>query len=245
MLRILALWLALTGAALAQVPMTGGGLGAPSSGGTSFAIAFGAVTSTTTSVANVFTFAGQAIGTSDATRIVAVGIMQNTCTTACGITAVTVNGVSATQATGAFHTSAQTKAADIWYAPCGTACGTTTTITVTTTNATVRLNIITWSVVGTSDAFSSAGGSASVGGPSATATLTVPAGGGTIGFAVQAGGTGSSLTNLNTSDTNAGSCCGANWVAGAHDTASSGSTVFTITFTGGSTVAGAFATFSP
>lgn len=242
--RIALAWLFLCAQVFAQsIPFPGPGMPA-SSGGTSFAIAFGAVSSTTTNVANVWTFAGQAIGTSDATRIVVVGIMETLCVAACGVSAVTVNGNTATQATGAFHNSVTAKSADIWYAPCGTVCGVTTTITVTTNHSAGELDIITWSVIGTSDAFSSAGGSASAAANSTTATLTVPAGGGTIGFGTLAGGTAASFTNLGTSDTN-GSCCGG-WVAGAHDTASSGSTAFTITFTGtANRIAGAFATFSP
>ena len=74
--RIALAWLFLCAQVFAQsIPFPGPGMPA-SSGGTSFAIAFGAVSSTTTNVANVWTFAGQAIGTSDATRIVVVGIME-------------------------------------------------------------------------------------------------------------------------------------------------------------------------
>jgi hypothetical protein len=107
------------------------------------------------------------------------------------------------------------------------------------------VNIGAFSIVGTGNAFSTAGGSSNVSGLSTSATLTVPAGGGTIGFGFLTGGAGASFTNL-TSDSVDTTCCGPRVLAAGHDTALSGSNTFTITFTAGNNVvSGSFATFSP
>ncbi len=216
---------------------------------TPFAIAFGAVNTNTSPVGNVFTFTSVAIGTAAATRIVAVGINIVGNAASNTVASVTINGTSATQATGAYFTAgtgAQALVTDWWYAPCGVVCGTTTTIVVTTGAASGRVSIVTYSVTGTADAFSVAGGSAGSSVTSTSATLLVPSGGGTIGFSVFAGAaTSASFTNL-TSDLNSASCCGGRLVASGNNTSLSGSNTFTIT--GNSTVnfgSGSYIAFSP
>lgn len=216
--------------------------------GVPFGIAYISNNSTVLTCIAGCTFAAQNIGTADATRLVVVGIFLKNCTTNCNISGVTVNGVSAAAAAGAHQDAVESVTTDIYWVACGTSCGTTTNIVVTTTNVVARASIIIYSVTGTGATInpsSCCGGSNSASSLTASATLTPPSGGGTIGLGALSAGAGASFTNL-TSDLSSGACCGANWVAAGHNTSASGSTTYTITFTSSaSTIAGSFATFSP
>lgn len=244
----LALWLALAPVKAWAGSMTLLGAGKVGAAPTPFSITYGAIATNIAPSGNVFTFSSVSIPNSDPTRTVYVGISQANCTTACGFSSVTINGIAATQATGAFFSNgsgASALSTDFWYAACGTSCGTTTNIVVTTTSTTGRVTILTFSVLGTGNAFSSAGGSASVSGTSGSATLTVPSGGGTIGFGAQTSGTSATFTNL-TSAVIDSSCCGTRVYAAGIDTSLSGSNTFTITYNGvPNATSSSFVTISP
>jgi hypothetical protein len=215
----------------------------PPGGGTPFGITYIGDNSNTTAGAT-FTFTSQAIGTADPTRIVAVGISHGA--NLVTVSSVTIGGISATQAPGALQTGSFI-ATDIWYAAVPT--GTTATIVINYSASETRMALVVYSVVGTSSAFSAAGGQGLTGGgiASLTATLSTPVGGGAIAFVQvhNAGAQTFSGTNL-TVDIPSGIVVGSSNNSSAHDTTHSGSTAYTMSWTTPeSDAAMSVATFSP
>lgn len=215
-------------------------------GGTPFSITYISQNSITTGGGS-YVFTSQAIGTADATRIVAVCIAQfitNTIT----VTSVDIGGIAATQATGAASGAAGSSLTDIWYAAVPT--GTTATITVNLSASQARLGILVYSVIGTGAAFSAAANANAAGanGTSLSASVTVPAGGGTIGVVgIHSSAPGAITPSNLTLDSNgsAGVVFGNSAMSSGLDTSHSGSTSFGFSWTTSIDAAFSVVTFTP
>jgi hypothetical protein len=213
-----------------------------------FAITYETYATTTTITGGIATFTSVAIGSADSTRVVVIGVLlkgSGSATAAVSAVALTVGATcTGSQATSAAQGNTGASS-DIWY--CAVASGTTATVAVTTTNSPTRASIVVYSVTGTSAAInptSCCGGSAG-GTGSVSATLTPPSGGGTIGFGWCSGDTTTATGSNLSLDLDDDTHFGANTVGAGHDTSSSGSTLYKITWGSNCTNAGSFATFSP
>lgn len=173
------------------------------------------------------------IGTPDPTRIVAVPIWIRPNGTNPVVNSVTINGVSATQAINAYKSvNSGGLVVDGWYAPVPLGSG-SVTVTVVSSLAITRMGIVSYSIIGTSSAFSAANAGGTTSALTTNIPVTVPTGGGSVGVAVTDGTpTAASFTNL-TQDFS-GPIAGNQWPESGHDTSHSGSTTFTATWTGGS-----------
>lgn len=181
MLRlVLIAWLALCGSVHAQ--MNGGvqfpGPGTAHSAGAAFSLTYQDYQSQVLFPASsaTLTFSGMGTGTADANRVVAAGIfVQGFIGT---VTGVTIGGVSATQVTGA-AASATSIQTDIWYASVPT--GTTATVVVTmNTSQQYSMAVSTFRIITTTPTAGTGGSGTQGFGLTASATITVPAGGGAI-----------------------------------------------------------------
>jgi hypothetical protein len=246
MLRlVLAAWLALCGVANAQ--MNGGvqfpGPGTAHSSGAAFSLTWQDYQAQVLFPASsaTLTFTGMGIGTADANRVVAVGIfVQGFIGT---VTGVTIGGVSATQVTGAAAsvTSIQT---DIWYASVPT--GTTATVVVTMNTSQQYSMAVTAFRIITATPTAGTGGSGTQGfGTTASATVTIPSGGGAI-FLGQLDGSQTQSWNVATVD-NARTTTGANGTSSydGHITGLSGSQTNTITIGASDRIATSAAPWGP
>lgn len=133
---------------------------------------------------STYTFTSKSIGTSDPTRIIAVGIV---CTwNTGGVSSVTIGGNAATHATGANFTNSggsSTCLSDIYYIA-DSSVNTTETIVVNFSAVQYNCGIVVYSVTGSGASFASAGGTGMGNSGSLTSTsvgpITVPSTGGAI-----------------------------------------------------------------
>jgi hypothetical protein len=193
-------------------------------GSTPFSIAYVSDNSNA-SGASSYTFTSQNIGTPGSTRIVVVGVFAQTTGCPETVSSVTIGGSSATEATSANGCdSIGGSFTDIWYLAVPT--GAAATIVVNFSNSVNRAGIFVYNVFGTSSSFSAANNDASgTPGTSASATVTVPSGGGTVGV-VTPHATGETISGSNLSMDVTGLVVGGSTYGAGHDTSHSGSTSF-------------------
>lgn len=191
-----------------------------------------------------FTFAARAIGAADATRIVAVGIGIQATIGNTTITGVTIGGVAATQATGAYQTEVTGgQTTDIWYAAVPS--GTTADVVVNTAAQLSRCAVFVYRAIGTGVGFSVANGHADSGNVnSEAAAVTVPAGGGVIGVAAAHNAT-ETITGTNLTIDAAALVVGGSTYGAGHDASHSGSTTFTFSWGTATSAAASIAAFTP
>jgi hypothetical protein len=144
-----------------------------------FSLTFIAATVSTTNTTS-YNFASQSLGTADCSRYIIVSIGTKGTTTPT-VSAVTVDGMAASQVVTVTNTLNTDTSASIWIAPApGTA--TTGTIAVTTTNTATGMGIATWRMVGGNPTATSTGTDITESSNNYSATLVIPTGGAGIGY---------------------------------------------------------------
>lgn len=141
----------------------------------------------------VQTFAAQAIGAPDPTRIVvvAVGHGPNLST----IASVTIGGKAAIQATGASHSVASGASVDIWYLALPT--GSSADVVVTYGIGETRTIIGVYNIVGAGAAFLAGGGANTTSVSTLSAAVLIPTGGAAIAILMTHSATSGSTTGIN------------------------------------------------
>lgn len=206
-----ALWAILFGQAHAQSPMLPGfppgafqnRAALDAGGGVSFSLTWTGVGLNTAGGTSI-SYTSVPIGVADANRVVAVAIVADTAGGASTPTAVTIGGISATQVGGAYCNSLSVLDTSIWYASVPT--GTTATVAVTYTIATVASGVEAYRIITTTPTPSASATNTSVAQSISNAAYTVPSGGGSFNiYAFRGGGTGSdSVTWTNATPTTNG-----------------------------------------
>lgn len=165
-------------------------LDAAGGGGVTFSLAF-AGHSEDTGGGTTVTFTAVAMGAANANRVVAVPIAWRSAGDSDTISSVTIGGVSATQATGAYVSSGGAWISDLWYASVPT--GTSGDIVFNFSAASARSGIATYRVVTGTVAPTDVQNATATAGMTVAHSLTIPGGGKGLAFFGDRVGNGGSV----------------------------------------------------